>query len=281
MMKVPLVDGTAIYNVDVHEYRNAKDYYQGTDDISSDHDVTHGMGAFHRLKNAIIKHSQKLGSLKYRCSFAVGTNGQVGPPYVEEVHLHDLELCFAGKGSPEQIQQVLRLAQGFGLIGREDALMTRYVEKNLGIDCSGFVSNYLRNVGGLDIHPDKVNSVKYRSLGTPVPSLAAVKGCDVIAFATTNHVAIIDSSPIAYDRDSALAVQSVYCYVVESTGADAVSGDKHTDGLMGTYYYILPPDKHGHFSVARSHGWEMAHGKWDDHENHQKQTFKVHLRRLL
>jgi hypothetical protein len=281
-MKVPLADGTAIYNVDVHEYRNAKDYYQGTDDISSDHDVDAGMGAFKKLKNAIIKRGEKLGSLKYRCSFPGGVNGQPSNlTHIEEVHLRDLELCFAGKGSPQQVQQTLRLGQAFGFILREEASMRRYVEKYLGIDCSGFVTNYLRNEGGLDLHPAQVNSTKYRSLGSAVTTLAGVQKKDVIAWATTNHVAIIDTEDFIEVRGAQNALESFYCRVIESTGADAIHGDKHSDGLMATYYLVLPPDKHGLFSVARSAGWELAGKKWDAQEWHQKHTFKVHIRRLL
>jgi hypothetical protein len=281
-MTVPLIDGTAIYNVDVHEYRNAKDYYQGTDDISSDHDVADGMGAFKKLKNAIIRGSKKLGSLKYRCTLDIGVNGQPAKrTHTEDVDLREFELCFAGKGSPQQLQQVLRLAQAYGFIRPEEASMKRYVTKYLGIDCSGFVSNYLRVVGGLDIHPAKVNSIAYRSLGKQVKSLAEVQGRDVVAWAGTNHVAIIDSAAFHYNRDAKQALQSFYCLVVESTGADATQGDVHSDGLMCTYYMIMPADQHSIFTIARSLGWEQAGGAWKESQDRQKKTFKAHIRRLL
>jgi hypothetical protein len=283
MMKVPLIDGTAIYDVDVHEYRNAADYFSktGSDSISSDHDVDQGMAAYQKLKNAIIKNSQKLGSLKYRCSFEVGSNGQAKTTFVEEVDLAQLMACYIGKGSPQEVQQALRLAQAFGFIKRDVASMKTYVEKNLGIDCSGFVTNYLQKVHGLALKPSEVNSIKYRSLGSKVASLDDVSGDDVIAWAGTNHVAIINTSEFAYNYDDKQNLKSLYCFVIESTGADAISGDVHSDGLMGTYYFVLPPDKNGIFKVARSTGWEQAGGKWNDDQWSQKKTWKVHIRRLL
>ena len=281
MMKVPLIDGTAIYNVDVHEYRNAADYFLGSDSISSDHDVDQGMAAYNKLKNLIIKKSEKLGSMKYRCSFELGSNGQPKTPFVEEVDLKQLMLCYVGKGSPEDCKQALRLAQAFGFIEPNVASMGRYVEKYLGIDCSGFVTNYLRTQHGLDLKPNEVNSTKYRSLGSKVSALSDVKGLDVMAWANTNHVAIINSSEFANNYDTKNSLESFYCFVLESTGADAVAGDKHTDGLMGTYYVILPPDKQGLFSVCRSVGWEKAGGKWNKDQMSQKKTWKVHIRRLV
>jgi hypothetical protein len=280
-MTVPLIDGTSIYNIDVHEYRNAKDYYQKTDDISPDHDVFDGMGAFAKLKNAIIKHGKKIGSFKYRCTLEISSGQLANRTFQEEVNLRKLEMCFAGKGSPLQVQKALRLAQAFGFIRHEQASMSRYVTKYLGIDCSGFVSNYLSVVCGLPFDPAKFNAVSYRTQGTAVASLTDVKACDVMSWATTNHVAIIDNANFHFVRNNKQEIQAFYCLVVESTGSNLTKGNVHTDGLVCTYYLILPPDAQGRFSIARSLGWEQAKGTWSEDQARQKETHLVHIRRIV
>jgi hypothetical protein len=48
---------------------------------------------------------------------------------------------FFGKGSPEEAQITLQLADRFGLLG--GGTMQSYCDKYLGLDCNGFVGNYL------------------------------------------------------------------------------------------------------------------------------------------
>ena len=52
---------------------------------------------------------------------------------------------FYGKGSPEEVQVVLQLAIRFGLFP-QDKLQIYCNNGNIGLDCNGFVGNYLRHV---------------------------------------------------------------------------------------------------------------------------------------
>ncbi len=57
---------------------------------------------------------------------------------------------FIGKGSPEEIQAVLQLAVRYGLADK-DALQQYCDDTFIGLDCNGFVGNYVR-----DIQPDSL-----------------------------------------------------------------------------------------------------------------------------
>ncbi len=51
---------------------------------------------------------------------------------------------FIGKGSPEENQVVLQLAVRHGLATKDT--LQQYADANLGLDCNGFVGNYIRQV---------------------------------------------------------------------------------------------------------------------------------------
>lgn len=51
---------------------------------------------------------------------------------------------FYGKGAPEEVQIVLQLAVRFGLFTR-DQIQIYCTNGNIGLDCNGFVGNYLRH----------------------------------------------------------------------------------------------------------------------------------------
>lgn len=280
-MSVRLIDGTVLNNIDVHEYRNAKDYYTNTDSISDEHDVEAGMGAFKKLKNAVLKNGKKLGSKLYRCTFQVASSkpGQA-TTHFEDVALNRLEACYAGKGSPRAIQQALRLAQAYGFINASADSMNRYVTKYMGIDCSGFVTNYLRHLGRKDMDPGKINSTAYRTLGTRITALNKVRAGDVMAWTDTNHVGVIDTDDFEVNLGPQKSVASITCDFVESTGADAVHGDSHSDGLMCTTYEILSVKPTGVFQVSRATGWEAAGQAWNKRSDHQTKKWNVVINRI-
>ena len=60
-----------------------------------------------------------------------------------EIREHGVD-AFYGKGSPEDIQFTLQVALRTGLV--EHANMQSWCNKHIGIDCSGFVGNYLWHV---------------------------------------------------------------------------------------------------------------------------------------
>lgn len=63
---------------------------------------------------------------------------------------------FYGKGTPEDVQIVLQLAVRYGLIGKTQGEIQAYCDDKdndmgrIGLDCSGFVGNFLRHsIGGM------------------------------------------------------------------------------------------------------------------------------------
>src|SRR5581483_10161720 len=58
----------------------------------------------------------------------------------KEVWFHARK-AFIGKGSPEDAQVTLQLADRFGLLG--GGTLQAYCDKYLGLDCNGFAGNYL------------------------------------------------------------------------------------------------------------------------------------------
>jgi len=102
-------------------------------------------------------------------SFTVNDITQTGPRRVDDAVLRNIRLIaryvFAGKGSPEHCQIVLQLADHWKLAPQG---LQPYADAALGLDCNGFVGNYLWHVKrqrpwtdqGLDVNegPDSVIS---------------------------------------------------------------------------------------------------------------------------
>jgi hypothetical protein len=71
--------------------------------------------------------------------------GQAGTTQVTTMFINEIVRGpFSGKGSPEACQIVLQLANHFGLAPD----MQQYATRNLGLDCNGFVGNYLWHIKG-------------------------------------------------------------------------------------------------------------------------------------
>ena len=95
-----------------------------------------------QLWNALVRALQKTPKLTLRVD---------GEPIefnsISQLRFHVLNPFF-GKGTPEECQIVLQLALLLGRVGSKGELQT-YSDANLGLDCNGFVGNYLfRVVGG-------------------------------------------------------------------------------------------------------------------------------------
>ena len=77
--------------------------------------------------------------------------------------------AMCGKGSPEQIQAVLkiaghchkRLGRDWPNKGTMSESLTAFYRANMGLDCSGFAGNYARALGGTSLEPN-----------SPIPSFA-------------------------------------------------------------------------------------------------------------
>jgi hypothetical protein len=122
-----------------------------------------------------------------------------------------------GKGSPQTIATVLRVVsmmtyedqKNAGLLGADNVY--DFVKFFVGVDCNGFVANYIKRVNPAHAHVD-VND--YRK-GVKRTSLSEVKALDLL-FAPpsqTDHIAIINHVEERSEK-------SITCYVSESRGAD-------------------------------------------------------------
>lgn len=254
-LTVPLVSGAVVTGVDCHEYRI------NTHSSDPDHRASAGQVAWNNLHRALLRHG-----LRNHPVFHFDLTG-------EEADERELRLVFQGKGTPEGIIQVLRLANAVGLVQGTRAALNDYCTLYLGIDCSGFVTNYLRHNGRADL-PREVPAKYYRHHGQLRARLEWVRPGDVMAFTQTNHVVLIDRvDPFIRSEHARSAVD---CHVAESAGSRLESGNMHTDGLHCTRYTLSWPRPHTDcwFWATRSgHEWDNATG------GHS--SYKVVVRRFL
>ena len=134
---------------------------------------------------------------------------------------------YAGKGSPEDIGDILWLAVHFHLVDvqqtatapkkhlRKDATWTlqHYCDNYIGLDCNGFVGNYVQNVMGKAGYSGDTEIPHYYHAGTVRTKLDDVQALDVMVWPDFGHITIIDSLG-ARDADGGLN-----CIVAESTAA--------------------------------------------------------------
>lgn len=187
---------------------------------------------------------------------------------------------FYGKGSPEDVQIVLQLAVRYGLIGKTQAEIQKYCDEKdnremgkIGLDCNGFVGNFLRHsVGGFtwDQKPGKnessLASTGIRSLmqnvGVQIKTFEELflNGVYVLGLVNKagNIIEKIEGKQVAHvmiSQPFTLKPAPVYMpwhgwkigevpslQVVESTGKK---------GLVDSTYRIFEVDKNGIFTVWR------------------------------
>jgi hypothetical protein len=183
-----------------------------------------------------------------------------------------------GKGSPSAIKVYLRLAVRYGFATSEG--LQNFVDHYLGIDCSGFVSNYLVAVGRLA--PQQVVNTNARSYDVVTSrrrTVEDVKPLDILVWEDHTHVAIIDSmlNPItvvekvihkpahghghAHGHTANLSAVEYKshrenpCNVVESNGSHGLHEDEY--GLMSV-------NSDGVFKVHRENGsvWHVYIIDW-------------------
>ncbi len=104
---------------------------------------------------------------------------------------------FGGKGSPEQIQAVLKLAAHFkGKVGKawvdkgnlSDSVKAFYQAK-IGVDCSGFAGNYAAAIG-TRFGPNS-SILSFAPPGKRVKKVADIHGGQVIVWKDNSHIATI------------------------------------------------------------------------------------------
>ena len=178
--------------------------------------------------------------------------------------------------------------QRFGLVANTVSAMNAYCTKYCGLDCSGFVGNFLQEMGSRSFGPETL-ATGFAPVGSRRRSLDDINALDVICWKSTDHVAIIDRIITATTKVSdnrvlstghrqfdmedqgggyrtgriatpyATRVTEVRCMVAESSAARLLPGDPHTDGLNYTEYTIKSVDGDV-FKAQRGLGGPMI---WD------------------
>jgi hypothetical protein len=260
-LTINLVNGQSVFHVDVHEYRNAHDYFSGGNEIAADHDVTDGMNAWAILRQNIRRNGKSLGTNRWKVTFTL-----VGPPaqsttaaaavatmpalafQTEIVNVEELAPAFYGKGSPAAIREALRLVAAFGLAQPTSAALNAYCTADIGLDCSGFVGNYMKQEG-LGSFSAETGARQFAPESNRISKLDDIDAQSVIVWKNTNHVALVDQVEPFCRQDG-----TVHAWVAESCGSQLVPGDVHTDGLNYTEYVFHSVDKHKVFQVVRGIG---------------------------
>lgn len=267
-LTVPLVNGTSILGVDVHEYRNAQDLFDrrnldndptnDVDNMPADWDASDGWNtAWSALSSKIARHGKVAGSSKYRVQLPLATKDDPTPTvkFDEIVDRSVLGRVFTGKGTPELCILALRLAEAFGLVKGTLAAMKKYCDDYIGLDCNGFVGSYLRMRGcTLVDHETPAYPNDFLVENRRISKLDDIKPESVLVWKSAGHVAIVDSVLGMVPVGPKLDTMALQCMVCEATAARLVAGDIHTDGLNWTLYQFYPPNGNKVFNVQRGLG---------------------------
>lgn len=168
-------------------------------------------------------------------------------------------LAFSGKASPECVQITLQLAVRLTLAEPTQDGLQEYSDAHLGIDCNGFVGNYLQN--GRNANDWRERARTNNLADTWIPSLASphrlstmkdvsrmlmdpflLVSCDRKGNLTHRHIAISEPYTLTPNTDSSSV------WVIEST--DSVVNHRPV-GLTASWYELRKVDKHGVFTVYR------------------------------
>jgi hypothetical protein len=203
-------------------------------------------------------------------------NPAPGPTLIDTKRYVDFKTLaryvFSGKGSPEACQIVLQLASQWGLAS--DGIQ-KYADQALGLDCNGFVGNYLWHekqgkpwtdlgVKNQDLGPDAMISEFFK--GRAVTKWEDIRPSQMYVFglvddtgqvmaggpgAIPGHLVITEPRPLRPPVIVKGQKQPAAVRVVESTAA-------HTPGLWESWYSFVAVDKNGIFTLNRE---EMQRSK--------------------
>jgi hypothetical protein len=199
-------------------------------------------------------------------SFAVTEHTETGLEKVGSEFLKQLSVMaryvFAGKGAPEHCQLVLQLVNHWKLA--PDGLQS-YADKSLGLDCNGFVGNFLwhanrqqswSNLGlgkhdegpdvSIDGYFDRRKSISRWEDLIPgrsyIMGLVDAAGHVVPGGSAFNAGHIVVTEPGRFRRATLTEPPAVWA--VESTAA-------HEPGLWESWYSFLNVDRSGIFTIKR------------------------------
>jgi hypothetical protein len=210
---------------------------------------------------------------------------------------------FYGKGCPEEVQVTLQLALRLGVIqakpgeSPQQAIQAYCNTDHLGLDCNGFVGNYIRHgLQGVSWHSDPgknssdieanstINSIMKHC--TPIASVEEIVKAPhrsyVLALVDSStgrirdhgddpvgHIMISEPGPLAYrpwnvwtGGFGGVNYNNVLALqVIESTGKnEMVSSLRRTgfEGLVRSDYLILEEDKRPRFTIFKVHRGSKA-----------------------
>lgn len=137
----------------------------------------------------------------------------------------NIRRAFMGKGSPQDLKDALWLAHRYGFIRnperrRAGALsLTEYCRKYTGLDCNGFVGNYLAQHHNTDIE-------KYGAVANRLKSVEQIQSGTSLVWVPSYggqypHIAIVNSAQVIGD--------TLYWDLVQSSGSLVKGGP--ADGL--------------------------------------------------
>ncbi|MDI1243169.1 MAG: hypothetical protein PSX80_14745 [bacterium] len=153
--------------------------------------------------------------------------------YVEIDISFPLYNVFVGKGSQENIKKALKLAAAFGMANGSMTGLQQFCDQNIGIDCSGFASNYF----GLNAHQAcNTGASVMAPVDKRIRKLEQVREGTAIVFKSGLHVALVDKVT-QVDRLDDGTIYAATCMVAESTNDEMVEGS--SSGLNDTEYTLL------------------------------------------
>jgi hypothetical protein len=144
-------------------------------------------GTGHQSQRALAAHAKLGAGLLKLLKPKSGVLPQVFDVQGKKCVKKSLYRVYIGKGAPDEIQTALWLASLCNLVSA--STKDSYADQNLGIDCNGFVANYLGlgRPSPTDLNPDGLNGtlprniwVKNKSMHRDHPSHIQV--CDVAVF---------------------------------------------------------------------------------------------------
>ena len=157
-----------------------------------------------------------------------------------------------GKGTPAANQVFVILAIKFGFA--KPGNLTAFANAYMGLDCSGFVCNYLMSIGKLETHLGSTAFRKKTYEEKRRTDISDVKMGDLLVWIGTNHIAIIDSIPVSNSNHIWARKEltpdpnpdpEYTCTVVESNGTRGLDSEEYSltrgdgksfsDGTTATY----------------------------------------------
>jgi hypothetical protein len=172
-------------------------------------------------------------------------------------HREPIKTAAMGKGRPGDYALAMEWAVRSGKVPTvNQATLQNYFDEHLGIDCSGFVTNYLV-ANGKKSDSDSVlrntSAASYYTAGTRVNDATQVRQGDLLVWMTGNtvktdpgHVAVVESY-------SAATVAGGNMRVVEATGAGGAT-PKLLDSMYAVEQIIPQAGAVPMILVVRRHG---------------------------